>query len=235
MRPILMTSSALLMAATAVLAEQQSYDMSGFDEVEVSAGVEVIVTIGDDFRVMGEAISGDIDNLDIMQKGNRLMISRDANRLTDWSLLGFLRPDDKFVVTVAMPNLKALESTSGSVVDVSGAAHSLAAVTSTSGSEITISDAAVDQIRLSATSGSALSISGTCDAVEATATSGASLTAQSLSCAFAKLDVTSGASLSAFADKSAEIAASSGASLTLYGGAEVTKQSVTSGASARAN
>ncbi|MEL6639908.1 MAG: DUF2807 domain-containing protein [Pseudomonadota bacterium] len=229
MRPHLMTSGAFLIAATAVSAEERTYDLTGFDAVEVSAGITANVTVGADYGVVGEAIKGDIENLDIVQVGTQLMISRETDR--SWGLIGLLRKDDRFVVTVTLPELTAVDGNSGASVDVVGATTALLQAEASSGASLDITGADLGEISLEATSGASLTISGACDAVAAQATSGASLSARKLTCSAATLDASSGASLSAYADTTATVEASSGASLSVRGGADVTEQSVSSGAS----
>ena len=230
MRSLLMISGAFLITASAAFAETRTYDMTGFEEVEVSAGVTVKVAVGEDFSVVGEATRGDINNLDIIQLDDRLMISRESDGQV-WGLIGLFRPDDQFVVTVTMPELTEVESTSGSSVDVIGATNALEKVATTSGSTLSISDGSLGDVYLEATSGASLTVSGTCDTVRAAASSGAALSAKGLTCAIADVDASSGASLTVYADTTAKAKASTGASLSLYGGAEMTEQSVSSGAS----
>lgn len=236
MRQILIISSAAFLSATTAIAQDRTYQLTGFDKIETSAGVEVNVTVGSDFAVIGDAVRGEIDNLEVTLDGDTLNISRDTSAgWTSFSLLGAFAPDDKFVVTVAMPELVALESTSGTDVTVTGATAGLVQITSTSGSALRFVDAKLGDIAIESSSGSDLRLSGTCQSITAEATSGSHLDASDLACASAKLHASSGASLEAFASKTASAQASSGASLRLRGGADITSESVSSGASFRAN
>jgi len=71
--------SGLMMAtASAALAQDRTYDHSDFTQIEVSAGVDVDVSVGEGFGVTGTALHGDIARLDIVQVGDKLMISRES-------------------------------------------------------------------------------------------------------------------------------------------------------------
>lgn len=233
MRSLLITSGALIFAATAVFAQNKTYDVAGFDEIEVSAGVEVDVTVGEDFSVTGRAIRGDIERLDILLHDSRLMISREGQNRP--RLFGLLRADDRFEVTVTLPELTEIEATSGSSVDVAGMINALEMISATSGASLRIDDAHVGDVSVDATSGASLTVSGTCDQLQIDASSGASLSAKGFACTDVSADASSGASLTVFANGTAKLDASSGASLTLRGGAEVTENDVSSGASVSVN
>lgn len=229
MRSLLITSGALVLAATAAFAQDKTYDLTGFDAVEVSAGIEVDIMVGSDFAVTGTAVRGDIERLDIVQHDNRLMISREGQNRP--RLFGFLRADDRFEVSVTLPALTVIESTSGSDVDVEGATPALEKISATSGSSLRIYTAELGDVSIDATSGSALIVSGTCDQLRIDASSGASLSARGLACVDVTASASSGASLTVNASGTAAVDASSGASLSLRGGAEITEQDVSSGAS----
>lgn len=224
----LITSGIVLATATAALAQDRTYDHSNFTQIEVSAGVDVDVTVGSDFDVTATALRGDLERLDIIQVGDKLMISRESRG--NWGLFSLLRRDDWFQVTVTLPELTFIEATSGSSVDIANTTQALAVAFATSGSSLSI-DGDVGDIRVEATSGASLDLSGTCDAMTAEASSGASMDADDLACASVDLHASSGASLDAYAADTAVLEASSGASLALQGGAEITSQSSSSGAS----
>ncbi|MEL6570177.1 MAG: DUF2807 domain-containing protein [Pseudomonadota bacterium] len=229
MRPLLITSGALILAATTTFAQDKTYNLTGFDEIEVSAGVEVDITVGEDFSVIGTAVRGDIERLDIIQHDNRLMISRESQNRP--RLFGLLRSEDRFEVSVTLPALTLIESTSGSDVDVAGATSALESISAASGSSLRIDSANLGNVSIDAVSGSSLTVSGTCEQLRTDASSGASLSAKGLTCIDVTASASSGASLTVHASGTAAVDASSGASLSLRGGAEITDQDVSSGAS----
>jgi len=222
--------ASLSLAAVPAFAETRTYDLSDFSEIEISDGVGATVIVGKEFLVEAEARRGNLDRLNVDKYGDRLSISRKGS----WGLFGFGK-SDRFEVTITLPELVDVESTSGSSVHISGETGSLVSARSSSGSTLTISDADLERIELQASSGSTLNASGTCSHVDAQSNSGSTLLASTLECETAKLESSSGSSLGAFASVSAGVDASSGASLRLRGGAEITEQSVSSGASLSTN
>lgn len=226
---IALSGMIILGGALKAQADERTYDLQGFDQIEVSSGVTVDVTVGPAFSVMGEALRGDIDRLDVDQHGDKLVISR----RTSWGFFGGSKRD-RFQVTVTLPDLQDIEGTSGATISVASATDALTHVASTSGATVSI-QGALDDIALEATSGSTLRLSGTCAGLTAEASSGATLAAGDLDCATADLHSSSGSSLRAQATETAVLHASSGASLRLDGGAEVTSQKVSTGGSIRTN
>lgn len=236
MHRIFVFSSVIALAASAALAQDQSYDVTGFDRVDVGAGVEVDVSVGGDFAVTGTAERGDIANLEISRRGETLMITRDTDDgWPGWSILDLLDSDDRFYVMVSLPNLVAISSASGSNVTVTGATVALSDVSSASGSSLDVRDATLGQVKAEASSGSSLRLVGSCDRLRADASSGADLDADQLECTSVDITASSGSSLSAYASDTAEVDGSSGASMRITGGAAITAQSISSGASLRSN
>ncbi|MEY1555720.1 DUF2807 domain-containing protein [Yoonia sp. R2331] len=229
MKMIALSGLIVMGGALKAYADDRTYDVDGFDKIEVSSGVTLDVDVGSAFEVTADARRGDIDRLVVEVKGDTLHISREVG----WGFLGSGKRDH-FVVTVAMPALSEVHSSSGATATIEGATAVFEKGEATSGSSMRVSGD-LGNLALAATSGSTLRAEGRCEALEAEASSGASLVADGLSCVTADLQSTSGSSIRAFATDSAELAASSGASLRLNGGADVTSRDVSSGGSVRVN
>ena len=84
-----------LLTATSALAQDRTFDLTGFDEVSVASGVTTNVTVGPDFSVVAEAVRGDIDRLEVDLQSGTLAISRKNG----WRLFSFGR-EDRFIVTM---------------------------------------------------------------------------------------------------------------------------------------
>src|SRR5262245_28654723 len=118
-RETLMRSSTLLITAAAVaiataavvalpaFADSKSYGLTGFDRVEVSAGVDVTLSQGP-FSIPADEPDGKFDRLIVEIRGNTLRISR-KNTWFDWSGVDYS-------VAVSAPNFVGLEVSSGAAV-----------------------------------------------------------------------------------------------------------------------
>ena len=232
-RKIVLTSLAVCLASTAS-AQDQTYDFTDFNALDVSAGVEVNVVLGEEFAVSAVAVSGDIDDLTINQSGKILSISREATS-GGWSLFGFGPSNDEFVVTITMPDVVTLDTASGSSTKIDGISKSLQAIDATSGSYIHVSDAALDMIRIDISSGSEVRLAGTCEELAIDSSSGAMVNAGALSCGVVDISASSGAGVTTFATESVKADASSGASIRLGGDAAEVDTETSSGASITRN
>lgn len=177
----------LCLAATA--GEQKSFNYSGFDEIDVSAGLEVVYTAGDAYSVSAEILKGSADDLRISKDGDRLKISRKST--SGWG--------NKFraKVTVTSPDLRGIEASSGSSIEASG---------------VTAED-----FELHVSSGASAHVSGSCGDLSLKVSSGGSADARDLKCESVTAKASSGGSGEAFASESAVSNTSSGGSISIWG------------------
>ncbi len=225
LRTIVLSTSIVVGFGMKAHAESRTIDIAGFDEVEVSAGIVVDVTVGADYGISAEAWRGDLDRLEIEKHGDRLIISRKVG----WGLLSASRRD-RFAVTISMPALSEVEASSGSEMSVNGA-KMLTRVDGSSGAIITLDEMDLDRLRIDVSSGANLDAEGRCRDLRAQASSGANVDLRGLTCKIAEISASSGAALRASASETAEVAASSGGSIALWGGAEVIREDVSSAGS----
>jgi hypothetical protein len=212
-----MRSSTLLLTAAAVavvtaalvalpaFADSKTYSLSGFDEINVSAGIDVTFTQGP-FSVRADDPKGKFEKLIIEKRGNTLRISRENNWL-NWSNVDYH-------VAVSAPNLVAIDASSGSSFE---------------GSSLSLSDLKVD-----VSSGANVELSGSCGALRVDVSSGADFEGENLKCETAAVDASSGADADAFAARSADGNASSGGSVTFHGRPPEMTKDTSSGGSVRA-
>ena len=234
MRKSIVLGGVLTVIATASLAQDKTYDFTDFNTIEADAGVEVNVTLGAAYSVMATAKRGDLADLNVSMAGKSLSISREATS-RGWSLFGFGQSNDVFVVSVTMPDLIALDTASGAVIEVSGQTQTLETLDASSGSVIKVEDAAIDMIRIDATSGSDINISGTCEELAIDTSSGAAVNANGLQCDVVDVSASSGAAVRAFGLETINADASSGASVRLSGDAATIETATSSGASISRN
>lgn len=198
-----LAAGAASLAVTAAHAETRDYDFSGFTMVDAAEGVNVEVSVGEDFAVRAEGDADKLERLRIEQRGDTLRIHRTRS---GWFQVN--RRSD-FTVYVDMPSLDG--------VDVS------------SGADLTAHSIDAGRFKTSVSSGADVTLSGTCDTIEAEGSSGADLDAGELECAHAVADVSSGADLTLYASESVDADASSGGDITVYGGARSTNVDESSG------
>jgi hypothetical protein len=212
-----MRSSTLLLTAAGVavvtaalvalpaFADSKTYNLSGFDRVDVSAGIEVTFSQGP-FSVKVDEPDGNFDRLIVEVRGNTLKIGRRNNWLA-W------RGAD-YTATVSAPNLVGLDASSGSSFE---------------GLNLSLRDLKVD-----VSSGANVEISGSCAGLRLDISSGARFEGEDLKCETASVDASSGASADAFAARTADGNASSGANVTFYGKPAELVKDTSSGGSVRA-
>jgi hypothetical protein len=191
-------------ATGAPYAESQRHTYTGFERVDVSAGVETIVTQGN-FDVKAETRSGDdFKNLVVEVRGDTLHIGRRS------SMFGWGN-GEHYRVTVSAPKYTALEASSGSSLDGSGLQ--------------------LAGLKVEVSSGAHMELAGSCTQLRIGVSSGAHFDGEGLKCETAEVDASSGAHADAFATRSAEGNASSGANVTFYGKPASVSRDTSSGGS----
>lgn len=185
--------SVIALSAGSAFAAEETYDLSDFDAVSVSAGIEAIVTVGGDYSVRAESTEAGLEKLDIKVRGNSLDIGRKNMSFT-------FGKSPKVTVYVSLPALKALDASSGSHTEATGVAGG--------------------PFSIDASSGAHAEISGVCDNLSVDVSSGAHIEAEDLQCKSATADASSGAHASIYASDSIVADASSGGHIEVFGGPE---------------
>jgi hypothetical protein len=186
--------------------ESQRHAYTGFERVDASAGVEVVVSQGA-FDVKAETTDGnDFDDLIVEVRGDTLHIGRKP-QMWNWG-------GPNYRVTVSAPGYSSFGVSSGASLDGSG---------------LSLKD-----VRVEVSSGAHADLSGSCGGIRVNASSGAHFNGEELRCASAEVDASSGAHAEAFATQNAEGDASSGASVTFHGKPATFHEESSSGGSVRA-
>ncbi|MFT3726018.1 MAG: DUF2807 domain-containing protein [Hyphomonadaceae bacterium] len=183
-------------------AESQRHTYTGFEKVDVSAGVEVIASQGP-FDVKAETTSGgNFDNLIVEVRGNTLHVSRKSTMFS-WG-------GPHYRVTVAAPTYSSFGVSSGASLE-SGALQ-------------------LANLEVDVSSGGSLQLVGACASLDASVSSGGHFSGEALKCETAEVNASSGGHADAFATRTAEGNASSGAHVTFYGNpAQIQKDSSSGG------
>ena len=181
-----------LFAASAFAASAnttEAYDFTGFDELDISAGVEVIYENSSAYSVVADFRRGGPEDMKLRQDGDRLYISRKMK--SGWG--------DKVRVTVRVssPDLNAVEASSGSSIEATGIS--------------------AEDFDLKVSSGASAELSGTCSNLDLKVSSGGNADAKDLHCRTLSATASSGGSADAYASESATGKTSSGGSINVWG------------------
>lgn len=180
---------------------------TGFEQVDASAGIEVVVAQGK-FDVKAESPNGgDLNNLIVEVKGNTLHIGRKQTTM-NWG------NGPRYRVSVSAPAYSGFDASSGA---------------SLQGSSLQLADVDVD-----VSSGASIQLSGACKTLRVDVSSGAQFDGEDLRCETANVDASSGAHAEAFAARSADGNASSGASVSFHGNPASLQKDESSGGSVNA-
>lgn len=219
---------ATVVMASGAVAADRDYDFAGFDRVDVREGVTVSIAAHDTFAVHAQARHGNLSRLEMRQVGDRLIIGRSVTLGGG----GLLRNDD-FHVTIGMPMMTEITATSGATVVVDDMAAIAFEAVANAGADLEINGLVANRVVLEASAGAEFDITGTCQDLRVEASTGANLDAEGLVCDSVSADATSGASVRFDAEETAVVSASFGASLVMHGGADVTAERTSMGASFR--
>ena len=219
-------SAALLPLAVPALAETRSIELPAFTALDISSGIDAIVTVGSTQSITAEAKDKRLlDDLQLKVEGNTL------KAYYDWSFFDIFSfgDRDQIKLTITVPALTKVEASAGSDVEATGVTGDALEFGSSSGADLTLRAVAGKAIDLNASSGAGLKIDGTCVDGKANSSSGSDLDAEHLLCATMDANASSGSDLDVHASKSIKANASSGSDLTVYGNPAEVDQEASSG------
>ena len=162
-KPVILATglTALALSATLFTASAdttQVYKLSGFDELDVAAGVEVKFIRAPEYSITADFDRGGPDDVKVRLDGDRLHLSR------------------KFTVTA--PELTEIEASSGSSLLAEGVAAGAMKIDVSSGAAVSV-HGECDSLTIKASSGGSANAKGlACDTVKAKASSGGSVSAR---------------------------------------------------------
>jgi hypothetical protein len=216
-------SAALLLLAAPALAETRTIDLPAFTGLDISSGIDAIVTVGGTQSITVEAKDKRLlDDLQLKVEGNTL------KAYYDWSFFDIFTfgDRDQIKLTITAPALSKVEASAGADVEATGVTGDALTFRASSGSDLKLRGVAGKSIDLGASSGAGLDIDGTCVDGKADSSSGSDLDAEKLLCETMDANSSSGSDLDVYASKSAKANASSGSDLTIHGNpAEVDQES----------
>jgi hypothetical protein len=221
-----------LAGSAGALAASKTFDVGPFTAIEISSGINAIVTVGGTTQsVVAESPNQqELDELIVEVNGGKL------HAHTDWDffdLFDWAAGDSQTTITIVVPALTAAEANSGADVAVSGISADSVQLASSSGAGLEAIAVSGKSFDLNASSGANLSVSGTCERAHVNASSGSDLRAEKLLCADVDANASSGADAEVYASASLRANASSGASIDVYGKPATVEDEVSSGGDVR--
>jgi hypothetical protein len=186
---------------------KEERNISGFDAITVSNGIDVLISQDTFEKVVVEADENIQKILKTEVKEGKLKIYLDES----------VYNAEKMKVWVTLKQLKSLEGNSGADVRSTGRinAESLK-INASSGSDVKM-EVNCGQLMLDSSSGSDLTVSGIAALLKASASSGSDLNAAKLVAEKGEVSASSGSDLDATVTKEVKAHASSGADVTVYG------------------
>lgn len=192
---------------SAAYAETRDYDLPNFDKIDVSAGIMLVATVGEDQAVSVETKHGDFSDFEIKVRNGRLYATRENTRLR-WH-----KNKSDYKVTISVSDLNEISASSGSHADVTNI------------------DA--NEFDIDASSGAHIKLAGNCNKCNIDLSSGANIKAKELKCESAVIDVSSGGNGAVSVRESVVADASSGGHVRVYGAPQYVNVDKSSGGSIR--
>lgn len=186
---------AAILAFTGMAAAQETsrtFDLSGFNRINVGAAIDIEVEVGPDYSVIVREPDGNFERLDVEVENGELELRR---RGVD--LFGS-RNAPRYSATVTTPALERMIVSTGSDARVSGVDSESFDIISSTGSDLVIS--------------------GRCGVLSANISTGADLNARALECRVVDINMSTGADADVFASERIDANISTGADLDVYGG-----------------
>jgi hypothetical protein len=206
--------AALALAPSVGIAADRTYDLPPFTAIDISSGVDAVVTVGGAQKVAVTAPQQtDIDELKVEVQEGTLKVWR------DWDILelfeGFRERETR--LTVSAPALTTASASAGADVSVSGLSGETIKIEASSGADLQATDIQATNIEAEASSGADVSANGTCASVVARASSGADLDLRDLACTNANADASSGSDITLSVNGTLKANASSGSDIKVRG------------------
>lgn len=218
-------STVILATPQLAIAETRDYDLTGFNNIEISTGIKATIEVGDVFSIQAKSDDAKaLDALEIKVRGG--MLSAELDR----GFFAFLKGQSEDVnIHITLPELREIESKAGANVVVSGSYGDTFIAEASSGASLSIEDLLAANVTLEASSGAHLQVSGSCSSLHASASSGGTVQAETYTCANVITKASSGATASVVATEAITASASSGASIKVTGNPEDTEINESSG------
>lgn len=218
------------LAAVPAFAASRSYNLAGFDRIDASNHVNVVLKQGP-FSIQVSEPQGRFEDLILEVRGSTLVASR-RSPSTTWFLWNPDRP--AYTITVTAPAYSAIEVrnhaglrgevtapalilSASNHADVSGKFNARALTLSADNHADIVGEIASDTLKLDAGNHGGMRLSGACKSVEANASNNAAIQGQALKCEIARLQATNHGDVGAWASRQAIGRADNHGGVLVYG------------------
>lgn len=219
-------AAALLILAAPALAETRTIELPAFTALDISSGIDAVVTVGGAQVITAEATDPRLlDDLQLKVEGDTL------KAYYDWNLFDLFSFGNRAQIRLAItaPALSKVEASAGADVTATGVTGDSLSFNSSSGADLTATGVAGKAIELNASSGAGLDVAGSCQDGKANASSGSDLDAEDLLCTTIDVNASSGSDVDVHATTMVRIEASSGSDVTVHGNPADIDQEASSG------
>jgi len=169
----------------------ESYDLSGFDNLDVGGVFQLDVTVGGNYSVQASGSEKEMDNLEVYVEGDALRIE---NKTKSWRKKRNRHGVD---ITITMPSLAGIDIGGVGEVEISGI----------SGGDLDIDIGGVGEI----------SISGNCDKLDVDIAGVGEMNARELECEDADISLAGVGEITVYASKSVDVSAMGVGEVNVYG------------------
>jgi hypothetical protein len=198
---------------------KEERNITGFEEISASTGIEVVLTQDSFEKVVVEADENIQKILKTEVSGGKLKIYLEEG----------VNYAKKMKVHVTLKQIKALSASAGSEVKTENKINAVnLKINVSSGSEVNM-EVNCTMVTASSSSGSELTVSGTAQSIKADCSSGSELNASQLIAEKAEASASSGADMDVHASKEIKAHASSGAGIKVHGNPSIRDTNSSSG------
>ncbi|MEJ6401664.1 GIN domain-containing protein [Yoonia sp. 2307UL14-13] len=154
----IITAFFVALSASTAFAESEIYETGAFRAIDVRDGVQVSVTIGDDYAVTATPVKGDLAQLRLKAFLPWLAIDRD----TRWLIWPQWR-DDVFAVDITTPVMNGVKALEGGVLTFTGDADRRLWAEAGDGGVVTLTDLEVSELTIMGQAGGRVIADGVCE------------------------------------------------------------------------
>lgn len=211
----------LSLCAFAEGTREETREVSDFDGVEVSHGLQAKVTVG----ARSVRVSGDEKNLSRLRTevvDGKLVVRMEKNSWHD-STRGVH-------VTISTPKLTSVEASGGAEVEAEATPAESFSVEASGGADVTVRNVDAKRLKVEASGGGEVTLKGRADKAEMDASGGAGVHAKELALRSLDVDASGGADIEASPSERITGEASSGSSVHVNGSPSQREVSTSSGA-----
>jgi phage shock protein PspC (stress-responsive transcriptional regulator) len=198
-----------------------------FDEIEAAGLFRVLVRQGDGYKAEAAGRTGDLDDVRLEVRGDRLII---RSRRNNGLFSGFGNHRNPILVTVTLPSLKRLELSAACQADVSGFRDEDLRVNASSAASARL-NVNVPHLEVDLSSAAHAELSGTATDLSVDGSSASSLDALGLRATKASVDLSSGSEAKVHATDELKVDLSSGSQVKYAGSPGHIEKDLNSGSS----